>query len=146
MGTLALDPRIETAIGRLDGLLEDGYPIKRRALAILLLEGDEEMTRLVAQRQPDHQTAVEAIIHTTQDQFEDPLAYVIHRNRMQHAHSVVEQALHTKPGTSVDWGEKLSRLTIHPLSGGLISILVLLALYWWVGVIGAQTMVNWLEG
>ena len=146
MGTIALDPRIETAISRLAGLLTDNYPIKQRASAILLLEGDEEMIRLVAQRQPGMEAEVGEIIHSTQEQFEDPLAYIIHRNRMRHAHSVVEHALETHTPGSADWGEKLSRLTIHPLSGGLISLLVLLALYWWVGVIGAQTMVDWLEG
>jgi ferrous iron transport protein B len=145
VATLALDPRIEAAVERLAELLADSYPLNRRALAILLLEGDEEMTRLVAQRQPENNATVKGIVQSAQKQFNDPLAYVIHRNRMDHAHTVVEHALQTQSTTAVDWGEKLSRWMIRPFSGGLILILVLLALYWWVGVIGAQVMVDWLE-
>jgi ferrous iron transport protein B len=146
VATLALDPRIEAAVDRLTGLLTDTYPLTRRALAILLLEGDEEMTRLVAQRQPQNEATVQDIIQTTQQKFDDPLAYVIHRNRVEHAKTVVEHSLQLEFTAATDWGEKLSRWMIRPLSGSLILIAVLLALYWWVGVIGAQTMVDWLEG
>jgi ferrous iron transport protein B len=143
--TIALDPRVEHAIGQLAGLLTDNYPINQRSLAILLLEGDEEMMRLVKHRQPSQEAVVQTIVRETQDQFEDPLAYVIHRIRMQYASQMVQGALQTQPTRPMDWGEWLSRLMIQPLSGGVILIFALVATYWWVGVIGAQVAVDWLE-
>lgn len=41
--------------------------------------------------------------------------------------------------------ERFSRLTVHPLSGGLILVLVLWGLYEFAGVFGAQTAVAFLE-
>ena len=145
MHTLALDTHLEDAISRLVGLLADVYPLDRRALAILLLEGDEEMMALVARREPAQKHEVATIVQETQQQYDDPLAYVIHRTRMQHAAVVVQGAIKTHPAQGVDWGELLSRAMMRPLSGSLILILVLLLLYWFVGVIGAQVAVDWLE-
>jgi ferrous iron transport protein B len=143
--TLALDGRIEDAVSRLVGLLADSYPLDRRALAILLLEGDEEMMALVARQEPDNEARVQTIVHETQKQYEDPLAYVIHRSRMLHASNLVKDALKTHPTQGADWGELLSRAMMRPFTGSLILILVLVTLYWWVGVLGAQVAVDWLE-
>jgi ferrous iron transport protein B len=52
---------------------------------------------------------------------------------------------HGATGVEVSWSECLARWTIHPVWGVLILLGVLYGVYQFVGVLGAQTLVDWLE-
>ncbi len=64
-----------------------------------------------------------------------------HRRARALAHEVVRYA--QRPRRSL--AERLSQLAVHPLSGGLLLVLVLWGLYEFVGVFGAQIAVGFLE-
>ncbi|MFN4217841.1 MAG: FeoB small GTPase domain-containing protein [Candidatus Bipolaricaulia bacterium] len=61
------------------------------------------------------------------------------------ARALAREAVHYVQGPRRSLAERVSELTVHPLSGGLLLVLVLWGLYELVGVFGAQIAVGFLE-
>lgn len=61
------------------------------------------------------------------------------------ARAIASEVLHRTQARTLSLSERLSQLTVHPLTGGLLLALVLWGLYEFVGVFGAQIAVGFLE-
>ncbi|MCL4474752.1 MAG: ferrous iron transport protein B [Nitrospirae bacterium] len=139
------DEVLESAIAEMEGVLEGGYAISRRAIAILLLQDDSRIAALVKEHMGDGYAAIEEIKERTKRKYNQPLSYVITLARQREISRIVERAVASVKTGTVDFKDRLSRLMMHPLSGIPMLLIALYGLYEFVGVFGAQVSVDFLE-
>ena len=136
---------IEAAISRIESLLGDrSDPVSQRSIALLLLQQDP-IWRSRLQQEP-YFPEIERIITETQAYFSESLALAIAQSRHQLA-MVIEQDVTVQPQQQRIDREWLHQLTIHPVTGIPILVLVLyFGVYQFVGVFGGGTLVDGIEG
>jgi ferrous iron transport protein B len=141
----ACDP-LEHEVENLVGKLQGEYGLSKRAVSLLLLQGDEEITALAREQEGRGFAALQEQVRATQAQYSDPLPYLISKRRQEQARVLVENAV-TLPGWhSVSPAERLSRILIHPLTGlPILGLIVYFGLYQFVGRLGAGVLVDWIE-
>lgn len=143
---VAYPPAVETAVARLLPVLPE-TGISRRALALLLL-ADASMEAWAGRHlDASVREAVErerAALVTALDQ---PLRTLLGRTRLEAADRLAAQVL--RRGEPQGSGARVARvigdLSVHPLWGFGFLALVLVAAYYFVGVLGAGILVDWLE-
>lgn len=135
---------IEKALSRIEEL-DFHAPISKRALALLWLAKDsvcekwiEENTSAAVREQ------MENIRSELSEQFSEGLEYFIQRSRENFIEMLVRQSLEETKNTNTS-RNRLGYLTTHPVWGIPILLIVLYAMYWFVGVFGAGTLVGLLE-
>jgi ferrous iron transport protein B len=140
------DESIEGGIRDISSLLPDAY-ISRRALALMILSGDESLNGWLHANMQDHVIAqVEAIRQSVQSKFNNSLGYLINQRRMKKADEILAQVLtRHEAGKSSAIAFNIGRLSMHPIYGFPILLAVLYTVYQFVGVLGAGTCVNFLE-
>lgn len=135
---------IERAVGRIEPLLPQRLGLSRRALALLLLQGDVDAESML---DPEAMAKVAQIRDECQRRYAQPLSYLVATYRQQLAARLVAGAVHAPEGRSRSFAERLSDLLITPWSGAPILLLVLyIGLYKFVGGVGAGVVVDFLEG
>jgi ferrous iron transport protein B len=137
--------QIEKAIGRLQHCLKGNYRLSKRSISLLVLQRDPYVTELVAQQETFQLDEINDIIHTAENSFVQPLTYVIAKDQREASKRVLEDVLVHPAGRPNGSREKLSALMINPLTGLPILAAALYLLYQFVWVIGAQTLVGFLE-
>lgn len=138
-------PVIEDALGQIESQLYGSYQLTQRAISLLLLQNDAGVAALVATQEGARYADVDAIVKTAQGRFSQPLALVIARYQREAASRILQQVL-TQPERRVSrFAEKLSEATMNPLTGIPLLLLSLYLLYQFVGVFGAQTLVDFFE-
>jgi ferrous iron transport protein B len=121
-------------------------PISRRSLALLWLSGDE----LVNNWLKDHLPVLEyRRLEVWRSQLsagwaESPAVF-IHRARETFVSSLAESCLVEAGGRRQSFASWLGRAAINPMMGLPVLALVLYAMYWFVGVFGAGTLVGLFE-
>lgn len=137
---------IEMAIEKIEAILESDYFISKRAVALLLLQDDQEIRDMVKEKEPLALAQIEDILKEERLHFANPLTYEIALERQNKVREIVEKVVKEKE-QGISFAERLSRLTMNPLTGFPILLLVLYwGLYKFVGVFGAGTVVDFLEG
>lgn len=140
------DDAIEGGVRDISSLLPDAY-IARRALALMILSGDESLSGWLHANMQDHVIAeVERIRQAVQSKFNNSLGYLINQRRMKKADEILAQVLtrhEAGKGSAVAF--TVGRLSMHPVYGLPILLGVLYIVYQFVGVLGAGTAVNFLE-
>lgn len=142
------DPVIESAVSKITPLISD-HSLSRRALALLLLQGDHKIKRLVEAEVDDEAAAsIGRIVQEVQDSFDEPVRYVIAVKNQSEASRIVSKVVReVSRKDSPDLSDRVSRLMTRPLTGIPILLLVTyFGLYQFVGVFGAGTLVDYLEG
>ena len=140
------------AVDRVESGLAADYPVRRRAVAALLLqEGDEEeidgVARMVRAAEPDGGRAALAAAREAARGLEGPAAYRVAVDRRHHAEEAAEGVISTRASGGSPWRKRLGRWLARPFPGIPVLLAVLyLGLYQFVGVFGAGTVVDWLEG
>jgi ferrous iron transport protein B len=141
------DPSVEAAVRDIQALLSGRYPISTRAVALLLLQGDEEILSMVRQRDPGALEAIREAVRNAAAASARPLSFRIAASRMAQARLLAQAVLRPAGAGKRGFGEALSRLLVRPLTGVPILLVVLyFGLYQFVGVFGAGTLVGLLEG
>lgn len=136
---------IEDAISRMEEFLPQS-PIKKRALAVMLLSGDESLSGWLNSKVPEQRVEkIAAICRSAQEAHREPLAYVINRQRLARVDEIVEKVLKKEPSTSGSLGERVGDMAMHPFWGLPILALVMLAMYLLVGYVGAGVLVDLVE-
>lgn len=147
--TLALhyEPPVEEAAREIASRLTGRYQLSRRAVALLLLQGDADLELAVAEQEtPTTMAAIRGVVAAAQAQCGCSLSYLISLQRQSAVRQALDGALTVPDAQGTGWGERLSQAMMNPLTGVPILVLVLIALYAFVGVLGAQTLVDFLEG
>ena len=136
---------IEKALHRIEENLSGEYGVSRRAMALLLLQNDTEVIDLVKHQEPEAVGAILGIVQDTQEGFSQPLAYLVARQQRQAAGRILQPVLNQPQEEAGGFAARLSNAMIHPLTGLPILLVALFLLYEFVGVLGAQILVNLLE-
>ncbi len=142
---LAYPPEIETALDELCPLLPL-CPIAPRALALLWLSGDPTTEAWLKEHLAEE---IHARLNARRDALQlvytEPLSSVIQRTRLIYIEQLAPAVLRESGSGRRGLAAWLGQLAIHPLWGLLILAVVLYAIYWFVGVFGASTLVGLLE-
>jgi len=140
------DDAIEGGVRDISSLLPDAY-IARRALALMILSGDESLNGWLHANMQDHVIAeIEKIRQAVQSKFNSSLGYLINQRRMEKADEILAQVLtRHEAGKGSTVAFNIGRWSMHPLYGLPILLAVLYIVYQFVGVLGAGTAVNFLE-
>jgi len=138
---------IEDALAAIEADLAATYPISKRTLALLLLEGDEEVRAALAAREGAALEPVEARAEAARAALPEPAPYVVAIALRDRVRSLLDGVLRrpaARPRSRTRW---LERLCENPLTGIPIVLAVLyFGLYQVVGVFGAGDVVDFLEG
>jgi ferrous iron transport protein B len=140
------DEAIEGALAELEPLLPESR-FSRRAVALMLLAGDESIQPWLASRVPEAvRERIESIRRALAARYPESLRYVVARQRLAAADRLHDQVV-TRGRASA--GSALARRigvwSTDPWKGIPILLLVLLVAYLFVGVFGAKTAVDFLE-
>jgi ferrous iron transport protein B len=136
---------IETFLRAIEALLPPSN-MSPRAMGLLWLAGDRVIESWLAERlTPGTLAQLQAMRTECESRLGESPMDAIQRIRENFIAQIVERAIQRQATGQPTFQSRLSRLTTHPLGGLLILALVLYALYWFVGVFGAGTLVGLLE-
>jgi ferrous iron transport protein B len=136
---------IEEALAEMEALLSDTYQMTRRMIALLLLQGDAEVTSLVRKREGQSASKIIQIANAAQARFGQPISYIVARKQREVAQRILQPALMLPEHRVAGFTERLSEAMMNPLTGIPILLLSLFLLYEFLGVLGAQILVDFLE-
>ncbi len=149
VGTPPLDSAVFTldhAVEQICSLLKGDYGLSKQAIALLLLQDDTQIQQIVKARDAQGYDQIVQTIAAARREFCDPLDYIIAMHRQQQVNELLQGVVESAGTPRRNFAESLSRLTMHPVTGTLILLLVLyLGLYKFVGQFGAGTLVHFLE-
>ena len=138
---------LEHAAAELATLLPEA-PVAPRALALMVLAGDETLGAWLRQRlSADRLARVESLRLELRRTLVDDPGYALSRARHRLAAEIARDVglRSATPPTSRPVARRLERLSMHPVWGPPILLGVLYAAYLFVGVFGAGTLVDLLE-
>src|SRR5512143_2222696 len=150
-------PRKSIVVLRYDNAIEDGVRdisaflpaanISRRALALMVLAGDESLKGWLHTNLQDHVIEeIDKIRENVQSKFHNSLEYLINNRRIKKADEILAEVLtRHESGKGSTIAFHLGRLSMHPVYGIPVLLAVLYLVYQFVGVLGAGTAVNFLE-
>jgi ferrous iron transport protein B len=137
---------IEIALEKIENLLKQSYRISRRAIGLLLLQEDQEIKEIVQEREPDAVPEIEKIVDEAKSHCVHPIAYEVALQQKDEVSRIIERVVRTEE-EKIGLGERLSRLTMNPVTGLPILFMILYwGLYKFVGDFGAGTVVDFIEG
>ncbi len=143
---LKYDEFLESALSRIGNLLRGNYGVSKRTVGLLLLQGDLQVERQVRKQEASGYASIQGIVAEARANYDQPLSYIIALRRQQEAKRILSTVVTTreKPGTG--FAERLSRVMMNPVTGVPVLLVVLyFGLYQFVGVFGAQTLVDYIE-
>jgi ferrous iron transport protein B len=140
------DDAVEGGVRDIAVLLPASY-IAGRSLALMILAGDDSLKGWLHANLQDHViNDIEKIRQNVQAKFNNSLGYLINQQRIKKADEVLKQVMtrHVS-GKGSAFAFHLGKWSMHPIYGIPIMLVVLYAVYQFVGVFGAGTVVNFLE-
>ena len=137
---------IERGLERIGETLTGTYTISNRSVGLLLLRGDAEMRSMVEEEESGLDS-IDSVVDEINSLLSQPLGLVAGVTQQREAARIAEKAVRNSGTSSLGFKERLSRAMIHPITGIPILLLVLyFGLYQFVGVLGAGTIVDFIEG
>ncbi len=133
---------IETAIAAVQALLPQATPRPRSAAIMVLAGADDLLDRLHVPAA--EQNAVKQIRSQAAAALDYPLAVAISRQRIVFVDAILADAVKVRPAVR-PWSERFGRWAVDPIIGWPVLAVVLYAVYLFVGVLGAGTLVGLLE-
>ena len=140
------DDAIEGGVRDISALLPEAN-ISRRALALMILAGDESLKGWLHANLHDHVVNnIEKIRQDAQSKFNNSLGYLINQRRLKKSDEILAQVqtLH-EAGKSSAIAFHIGKWSMHPVYGLPILLAVLYLVYQFVGVLGAGNAVGFLE-
>jgi ferrous iron transport protein B len=139
---------VEGALSKITTHLKGEYRISKRSLGLLLLQNDYDINKRVKEQESSTDyNEIMSIVEITSKEYNQPLSYVIAQAQQRWVKKILKNAIKTERTQRRGFSEALSRAMMHPISGGFIFLAVVyFGLYQFVGVLGAGTMVNFIEG
>ncbi len=139
--------RIEAAIAGMEALLPRETPVGGRALAIMLLCGDDSLAPWLAESVPAQRIReMNAVRNRLTEESGEDVAYRVNQARL----AWIDRLLGTlgreeAPEKGVEFAQRFGRLAMDPVYGLPILLAVLFLAYEFVGVFGAGFLVDLLE-
>ncbi len=138
-------PAIEEGITAIEGLIP-AERISARSMAIMLLSGDATLRAWEEKRlAPETIRRIDDIRAGVGARFNEPVGSIINRTRLKTVDKIVADVITREADTRSKATALIGSLSMHPVWGIPILLFVLLFMYYFVGVFGAGTSVNFLE-
>lgn len=148
-GLITYSEEVEAAVSAIVGHLRAGdYGLSARSVALLCLQGDDEiLERVGLQEGEEAEARIRDIVRGVSFCPTVPLAYQLMLSRNERAKELVSATVRDSDKRSVSGiSQRLGALSSHPVFGFPILLLVLyFGLYQFVGVFGAGTLVGLVE-
>ena len=143
---LTYDEVLESAIVEIIKNLKTEYSLAKRSIALLLLQGDEDIAESVKVKEESNYAEIMEIVQHTKKLYSKQLNYVVSLNRQKKVDEIVGKVVSTSSKRENRISKLLNTLTINPITGIPILLLVLyFGLFKFVGSFGAGTLVGFLE-
>ncbi|MDP2881402.1 MAG: ferrous iron transport protein B [Azonexus sp.] len=145
---LRYDPKIEADIARLAEAIARLAPhphMAARGLAILYLGGDSVVADWLAERAGESHGQLEILRKNAIDRADGDLPARLARERTEAADALAASLIQRTVRSSPLLSQRLGQYVVHPVWGGPILLGVLYAVYEFVGVFGATTLVGLME-
>jgi len=85
---------LEVYISKIEALLQgSGYKITKRSLALLLFQEDEEILKLVKEREEERFLEIEKLIQEAKFHYPQPLNYIISLRRQEEASAISSRVM-----------------------------------------------------
>ncbi len=124
----------------------DGTRINSRGVVLGILSGVNGISSTMKDSISIAQLAsIEHIKESLQTAIPEPVAFVIAKSRNNFIQKIYTKAVLSKKNTGRDIWKKIGEISIHPYLGIPILLAVVIGLYLFVGVLGAQVLVGVLE-
>lgn len=138
---------LERDIEKVVATLEGEYRIRPRAVALLLLQKDEDLLRIVQESEGDRFDHIIATLNEVTFARRSDLHLRINLERKRVCRGLLQGVINEEQGRRPPFAERLSAWTMNPVSGGVLLLIVLyFGFYKFVGGFGAGTVVDFLEG
>lgn len=137
---------VEEYVGKVSGLLPEAN-ISKRSIALMVLSGDKSLGPwLNANLEEAEIEELEGLREECRDRVGRPVGLLLNETRLKRAGQIAETVMKKTPtkGSSVE--AFIGRVSMHPVWGIPVLLVVLYGLYQFVGVFGAGTLVDFLEG
>ncbi|RQW82265.1 MAG: ferrous iron transport protein B, partial [Geobacter sp.] len=139
--------RMESDLLEIMSLLSGSYSLSKKALAILLLQRDDEVVSLVREKEGDGYPLIEEKVREKLYARRDSFHLELSMERRMVVKGLIDKVFYEPEERKAGFGERLSRWAVKPLTGiPLLLIALYFGLYKFVGVFGAGTLVDFLEG
>lgn len=137
---------VEIAADKIENLLQGEYKLSKRAVALLLLQEDPGIAELTKKNDPEKFDEIKKLIEEVKRHYRHPIDYVVTMRRQEEARRLSSHVQKDTGERKVSFQERLSRLTMNPITGVPILLAVLyLGLYKFVGGLGAGVVVDFIE-
>jgi ferrous iron transport protein B len=142
---LPYSPELEESLEAVVRLLPPKDP-GRRALALMILSGDESLQDWVhARLDPQAIRTLEEIRQRLQEKMPEPIGSWINRRRLQAVDQILKEVYQKSAVSGGRAYRLLNTLTTHPVAGLPLLLLVLYAVYKFVGDLGAGVLVDFMQ-
>ena len=136
---------IEDAVQVIEGLLPKAF-ISKRAIALMLLSGDETLNNWLYKNLSDEAIKkIEEICYNIQSRYREPLSYMLNIERLKTVDRIVADVVVIEPANGGRLAGFIGKWSMHPIAGIPILLAILYSMYEFVGKFGAGTSVNFLE-
>lgn len=135
---------LERAIEALAAGLAPNLPGKR-GVALLLLGAADPASALGGLVTEELIARAKTLREDVAKELGDSCAYVINRTRTGFAGKLAAEYLQRTAVQGMPWHERLGEWAMHPVLGPIVAVLMLYVTYLFVGVLGAETAVGFLE-
>ncbi|WP_371325191.1 ferrous iron transport protein B [Dechloromonas sp. ZY10] len=145
---LRYDAASETAIGEMAAAIAELAPhpqLNARGLAILYLGNDGQVESWLHERAGEHYGQLADIRKNAQARWHGKLPAELARERTQAADALAASVIRRSAQSSPLLSQRIGQYVVHPLWGIPCLLAVLFAVYEFVGVFGATTLVGLLE-
>lgn len=136
-------PAVKEPLQKMVLHMEGYYKFNKRALALMFLQGEARAEEILKKGEGrNYRTLVKIREKESRD-----FSLLINSWRLGKAREILQGAVHFSREKTISRRDLLSRITLHPLGGLPLLFLVLyIGLYKFVGIFGAGTLVDYLDG
>jgi ferrous iron transport protein B len=139
--------RLESDLMEIMALLSGTYTLSKKCLALLLLQRDDEVVAIVREKEGDAYPQIEEKVREKIFARRDSFHLELSMERKMVVKGLIDTVFQSPEKRKPVFGERLSRWAVRPLTGiPLLFIALYFGLYKFVGVFGAGTLVDYLEG
>jgi ferrous iron transport protein B len=139
------DDDLEAGLGAIESRLGGDYGVSKRAVALLLVQGDREMEAEAMIRESDY-AAIEPLVARLSGASRESPSYAVSMARQAEVRRILGKVMTNEARPGYGFAERISRAMMKPLTGiPILAVVLYLGLYQFVGVLGARTLVGFLE-
>jgi len=136
---------LERFLEQIEVLLPE-CPISKRAFALLMMSEDPVVQAWLEEHaEPEILQQLYGKIELLKDSLEEVPSTIIYRTRFDYVDRLTKLVQRETGSSWQSLAATLGQLSIHPLWGMIILVLILYGMYWFVGIFGAGTLVGFLE-